>query len=371
MNRRSPSSVPKDSARTVIVTGGAGFIGSALVRHLVMHTLHRVVTVDALTYAADPRALDPVQGSGRHTLEPVDVCDGPALAELFARHRPDAVVHLAAESHVDRSIERPADFVRTNVVGTATLLDTVRDWLDGADSRARRDRFRFVHVSTDEVYGSLGLDSGRRFDERSPYDPHSPYAASKAASDHFARAWAHTYGLPVVLTHSTNNYGPWQYPEKLIPVVVLRALAGEAIPVYGTGENVRDWMHVDDHVRGLAAALERGRVGETYDLGARCERTNLSVVLDICALLDEFSPGSPVVPHRELIRLVRDRPGHDLRYATDSSKAERELGWRPEIEWAAGLRETVRWMVRERAALEARLARAGSADQAGAAASGG
>ena len=358
MTQRTRSSPENGSARTVVVTGGAGFIGSALVRHLVGHTPHRVVTVDALTYAADERALESVRASDRHVFEHVDVCDGLALADLFARHRPDSVVHLAAESHVDRSIDRPADFVRTNVVGTATLLDTVRGWLDGdgIDS-VRRDRFRFVHVSTDEVYGSLGLGSGRRFDEGSPYDPHSPYAASKAASDHFVRAWAHTYGLPVLLTHSTNNYGPWQYPEKLIPVVVLRALAGQGIPVYGTGENVRDWIHVDDHVRGLVAVLERGRVGETYDLGARCERSNLSVVLEICDLLDEFSPGSPVVPHRELLSLVADRPGHDLRYATDPGKAERELGWRAEIAWGEGLRETVRWMVRERAALEARLSR--------------
>ena len=363
--------------RTIVVTGGAGFIGSALVRHLVGHTTHRVVTVDALTYAADLRALDPVQGSGRHILEHVDVCDGRALADLFSRHRPDAVLQLAAESHVDRSIDRPADFVRTNVVGTATLLDTVRDYLErgrdetvgraGAGQGAGRgygpgrghrpalhERFRFVHVSTDEVYGSLRLGSRERFDERSAYDPHSPYAASKAASDHFVRAWAHTYGLPVVVTHSTNNYGPWQYPEKLIPVVVLRALAGEPIPLYGTGDNVRDWIHVDDHVRGLVAALERGRVGETYDLGAQCERTNRSVVHDVCDLLDELSPGSPVVPHRALITPVADRPGHDLRYATDPSKAERELGWRADVEWAEGLRDTVRWMVQERDALEAR-----------------
>lgn len=340
----SPTSSP--TPRTVLVTGGAGFVGSALVRHLIGRTSHRVVTVDALTYAGDLRTLAAVADDPRHTFEHVDVCDGPALAAVFDRHRPDAVVHLAAESHVDRSIDAPAAFVRTNVVGTATLLDVVRSRLEGPDPHRRRD-FRLIHVSTDEVYGDLPLEGERRFHEGSPYDPHSPYAASKAASDHFVRAWAHTYGVPVIVTHATNTYGPWQFPEKLIPVVVLRALAGEPIPIYGSGDHVRDWIFVDDHARALAAVLERGAIGETYDLGARCEKTNLEVVRTVCGLLDEFAPDSPGAPHADLITFVRDRPGHDRRYATDPSKAESALGWRPEVTWDAGLRATVAWFVEE------------------------
>ncbi len=342
--------------RTIIVTGGAGFIGSALVRHLVAHTAHEVVTLDKLTYAGDERALAEVAAHPRHHFERVDICDGEALRAAFVRREPDAVFHLAAESHVDRSIEAPAEFVQTNIAGTATLLDVIREWIDGPYAAARSD-FRLVHVSTDEVYGSLPLESETRFDEGTAYDPHSPYAASKAASDHLVRAWAHTYGLPAILTHSTNNYGPWQYPEKLIPVVVLRALAGESIPVYGEGANVRDWMHVDDHVRALVAVLERGRLGRTYDIGARGELTNLSVVRDICWLLNELVPAGSGGSYERLITFVDDRPGHDLRYATDPGRAERELGWRAEIPWDEGLRATVQWFVDHRAWSVERLRR--------------
>ena len=339
------------SARTVVVTGGAGFVGSALVRRLIRESPHRVVTVDALTYAGDLRALEDVATDVRHSFEHVDVCDGPGLAHVFDRHRPDAVVHLAAESHVDRSIEAPAAFVRTNVLGTATLLDVVRDYLGSGGFSARGgdpDQFRFVHVSTDEVYGDLPIDSRDRFTEETGYEPHSPYAASKAASDHFVRAWSHTYGIPVIVTHGTNTYGPWQFPEKLIPVVALRAMAGEAIPIYGTGRNVRDWVFVDDHASALHAILERGRPGETYGIGAGCERSNLDVARAVCGLLDELRPRASGAPHGELITLVPDRPGHDRRYATDPTKLEGELGWQATVSWDAGLRATVEWMARER-----------------------
>lgn len=342
--------------RTVLVTGGAGFIGSALVRRLISQTAHRVVTLDALTYAGDERSLAEVQHDPRHCFERIDICDGEALRGAFARHRPDAVIHLAAESHVDRSIEAPAAFVRTNIVGTATLLDVIRDALDGPIA-LDRDRFRLIHVSTDEVYGSLALEGEARFSEVTAYDPHSPYAASKASSDHLVRAWAHTYGVPAIVSHSTNNYGPWQYPEKLIPVVVLRALAGEMIPVYGSGDNVRDWMHVDDHVRALIAILEQGRVGGTYDVGARCERSNLDVVRQICLLLNDLMPDASGESYERLITFVPDRPGHDLRYATDPQRIEDELGWRPEVRWESGLRETVQWMVEHHEVLVERLSR--------------
>ncbi len=350
---------------TVLVTGGAGFIGSALVRHLLEATAHRVVTVDALTYAGDRRALGGALDDARHTFVQVDICDGRAMAGVVRHHRPDAVMHLAAESHVDRSIDAPAAFVRTNVVGTATLLDVMRGWRDEGESEeggaADDGGVRFVHVSTDEVYGSLTAGGADRFHEATPYDPHSPYAASKAASDHMVRAWGHTYGLATIVTHSTNNYGPWQFPEKLIPVVVLRALAGQAIPVYGTGANVRDWLHVDDHARALAAVLERGRVGQTYDVGARCERTNLEVVRAICALLDEHRPRRDRASYLEQIVMVPDRPGHDLRYATDPTKVERELGWRPEVAFDVGLRSTIEWMLEHRELCEERLRRGAAA----------
>jgi len=327
-----------ESPRTYLVTGGAGFIGSALVRYLIRETPHRVVNVDKLTYAGHLASVREVADDPRHTFERVDICDEAQVARLFREHRPDAVLHLAAESHVDRSIDGPAAFVHTNVVGTCTLLDAALAHTRTLDDEAR-SAFRFLHVSTDEVFGSLGASG--LFTEETPYDPRSPYSASKASSDHFARAWHHTYGLPVVITNCSNNYGPYQYPEKLIPVVILNALGGRPIPVYGRGANVRDWLYVDDHVRALLAAVERGTPGETYAVGGHNEHSNLDVVQRICAVLDEFRPEG--APHAELIEFVTDRPGHDFRYAIDASKIERELGWRPAESFESGLRQTVAW----------------------------
>ncbi|MDB4948252.1 MAG: dTDP-glucose 4,6-dehydratase [Gemmatimonadetes bacterium] len=323
---------------SILVTGGAGFIGSALVRGLVAEG-RGVVTVDKLTYAGNLDSLASVLHDPLHAFEQVDVCDGPALRGVFERHRPAAVVHLAAESHVDRSIDGPGDFVRTNVVGTFTLLEEARrHWLSlgGAD----RGRFRFVHVSTDEVFGSLGAEG--RFDEATPYRPSSPYSASKAGSDHLVQAWHHTYGMPTLTTNCSNNYGPYQFPEKLIPHVLLNALEGRPLPVYGRGENVRDWLFVDDHAAALAAVLDRGRPGETYAVGGDGERRNLDVVRAVCRALDELRP-DPTGPHERLIRFVEDRPGHDLRYAVDASKIRAELGWAPRESFETGLRCTVRW----------------------------
>jgi dTDP-glucose 4,6-dehydratase len=324
--------------RSILVTGGAGFIGSALVRHLLAGTGHGVVNVDSLTYAGNLDSLAPVLPHPRYAFERVDIRDAGEMARVFAEHRPDAVMHLAAESHVDRSIEGAAPFIATNVVGTYTLLEAARLYREGLGGEAR-ERFRFLHVSTDEVYGSLGAEG--KFTEETPYQPRSPYSASKAASDHLARAWHHTYGLPVVVTNCSNNYGPYQFPEKLIPVVVLSALAGRPIPVYGTGGNVRDWLFVDDHVRALLAVLERGRPGETYNVGGGSERSNLEVVRAICAILDELAPGAR--PYESLISFVRDRPGHDWRYAVDTGKIAAELGWAPRESFESGLRRTVAW----------------------------
>ncbi|HEY0035222.1 MAG TPA: dTDP-glucose 4,6-dehydratase [Longimicrobium sp.] len=325
-------------ARSILVTGGAGFIGSALVRHLLARTEHRVVNVDSLTYAGNLDSLAPVLPHPRYTFERVDIRDADEVARVFAEHRPDTVMHLAAESHVDRSIEGAAPFIATNVVGTYVLLDAARRHRDGlaGDERAR---FRFLHVSTDEVFGSLGAEG--KFTESTPYQPNSPYSASKASSDHLARAWHHTYGLPVLVTNCSNNYGPYQFPEKLIPVVILSALAGRPIPVYGTGGNVRDWLFVDDHVRALVEVLERGRPGETYNVGGDSERSNLEVVKTICAILDEVAPGDR--PYASLISFVKDRPGHDWRYAVDTSKIGAELGWEPAETFESGLRRTVAW----------------------------
>ncbi|HEV3394878.1 MAG TPA: dTDP-glucose 4,6-dehydratase [Xanthobacteraceae bacterium] len=326
----------------VLVSGGAGFIGSAACRALVGRGAF-VVNVDKLTYAANPRSLDAIAHDPHYAFERLDICDRAAMDAVLAKHQPTAVLHLAAESHVDRSITGAAAFIDTNIAGTYHLLEAARHYC-AALSPARREAFRFVHVSTDEVYGSLGAEG--RFHEDTPYRPSSPYSASKAASDHLAQAWHRTYGLPVIVSNCSNNYGPRQFPEKLIPLTILKALAGEALPVYGDGANVRDWLHVEDHAAGLMALIERGRPGERYNFGGDSERTNLAVVEDICATLDRLVPAAR--PRRELIAFVTDRPGHDQRYAIDASKARRELGWQPRQSFEAGLERTVRWYLDNR-----------------------
>jgi dTDP-glucose 4,6-dehydratase len=328
---------------TILVTGGAGFIGSALVRYLIAHTEHTVVNVDALTYAGNLDSLASVAGHPRYRFEHADITDAAALRRVFDAHAPDAVMHLAAESHVDRSIDGPGAFVHTNLVGTYLLLqEALRAWRESTG--ARRERFRFLHVSTDEVFGSLG-DEGA-FTEDTPYDPRSPYSATKAGSDHLARAWHHTYGLPVLVTNCSNNYGPYQFPEKLIPLMILKGLAGEPLPVYGTGANVRDWLYVDDHARALVRVLEQGQVGRSYNIGGATELRNLDVVHAICELLDARVPLGR--PRREQVVFVADRPGHDHRYAMDIRRIGAELGWRPSETFATGLAATVAWYLANR-----------------------
>ena len=323
----------------ILVTGGAGFIGSALVRHLIQNTSHQVLNLDKLTYAGNLVSLKDVSGSERYSFDQADICDREALNRILSQFQPDAVMHLAAESHVDRSIDGPAAFVETNVVGTYTLLEACRAFWSGLEG-TKRDAFRFHHISTDEVFGDLeGPDS--LFTEDTPYAPSSPYSASKASSDHFVRAWGRTYGLPILITNCSNNYGPYHFPEKLIPLVIISALHGKPLPVYGNGQQVRDWLFVEDHARALLKVLEEGTVGETYNIGGHNERTNLEVVEAICALLDQLEPRG--APHSDLIAFVSDRPGHDLRYAIDASKIERELGWIPEETFESGLRKTVEW----------------------------
>jgi dTDP-glucose 4,6-dehydratase len=324
----------------VLVTGGAGFIGSAVIRHLIGDGETAVVNVDKLTYAATPEALEDAAESPRYAFSRTDICDGPALRDLFAEHRPDAVMHLAAESHVDRSIDDAADFIQTNVVGTYRLLETATAYWRELDDAARKG-FRFHHISTDEVFGALGPEG--LFTEETPYRPNSPYSASKAASDHFVRAWHQTHGLPVVTSNCSNNYGLYQFPEKLIPLMIINALQGKPLPVYGKGENVRDWLHVEDHARALVTVLTSGDVGETYNVGGDSEMRNIDVVGMICDLLDELRPQDKGGSRRELITFVTDRPGHDLRYAVDASKIKRELGWAPRESFASGLRKTVEW----------------------------
>mgnify|MGYP003598859622 FL=1 len=325
---------------TLLVTGGAGFIGSEVVRQLLAETDWTVVNVDKLTYAGNLESLESVAGHPRYRFEQVDICEAPAVRGLFERHRPGAVMHLAAESHVDRSIDGPGEFVRTHVWGTYTLLqEALRHWRTLPPER--RAAFRFHHVSTDEVYGSLGPTG--RFTEDTPYAPNSPYSASKASSDHLVRAWFHTYGLPVVTSNCSNNYGPFQFPEKLIPLVTLNALEGRPLPVYGKGDNVRDWLYVGDHARALRSVLTAGTPGETYNVGGNNERTNLEVVRTICAVLDQLLPDSPHRPHERLVTFVTDRPGHDRRYAIDASKIARDLGWTPAESFESGLRKTVQW----------------------------
>jgi len=326
----------------VLVTGGAGFIGSAVCRALVARG-DFVINVDKLTYAANPRSLDPIADDPHYAFEQLDICDGAAMDAVFAEHRPTAVLNLAAESHVDRSITGAAPFIDTNINGTYQLLEAARRHYAGL-APDQRDRFRFVQVSTDEVYGSLGASG--RFREDTPYQPSSPYSASKAAGDHLAHAWHRTYGLPVIISNCSNNYGPCQFPEKLIPLTILKALAGEPLPIYGDGSNIRDWLFVEDHAAGLLALIERGRPGERYNFGGDSERTNLAVVEHICDALDRLAPGPR--PRRSLMTFVADRPGHDHRYAIDASKARRELGWQPRESFESGLERTVHWYLKNR-----------------------
>ncbi|AIB16641.1 dTDP-glucose 4,6-dehydratase (plasmid) [Azospirillum argentinense] len=336
--------------KRIVVTGGAGFIGSAVVRQLLAETDAFVVNVDKLTYAANLSSLPGAAENPRYAFEKVDICDGDALRRVFAEHRPDAVMHLAAESHVDRSIDGPGEFIQTNVVGTFRLLEAARGYWSSLPAE-ERTAFRFHHISTDEVFGTLG-DEGF-FTETTPYSPNSPYSASKASSDHLVRAWHETYGMPVVLTNCSNNYGPYHFPEKLIPLVILKGLKGEPLPVYGKGDNIRDWLYVEDHARALRLVLDKGVIGESYNIGGYNERTNLDVVRTICALLDEMAPAG--APHDRLITFVADRPGHDKRYAIDASKITRELGWKPQETFETGLRKTVAWYLENRSWWEAIL----------------
>lgn len=329
----------------ILVTGGAGFIGSAVVRHIIRDTDWTVANVDKLTYAGNLESLAEAQTSNRHRHYKTDICDRAGIDAVLAEFRPDAILHLAAESHVDRSITGAAPFIETNVNGTFTMLEAALAYWRTLDEAAR-GRFRFQHISTDEVFGSLGATG--LFTETTPYAPNSPYSASKAASDHLVRAWHHTYGLPTLATNCSNNYGPYHFPEKLIPLVTIRALRGESLPVYGKGENVRDWLHVEDHAEALVTVLRKGRPGETYNIGGNSERRNIDVVRGICRLLDEMQPGAAHRPHESLIRFVTDRPGHDARYAIDASKIASELGWRPRHDFESGLRDTVRWFLDNR-----------------------
>ena len=325
----------------ILVTGGAGFIGSAVVRHIIQNTGDSVVNVDKLTYAGNLESLAPVSASSRYAFEQVDICDRPALDRVFAGHRPDAVMHLAAESHVDRSIDGPAAFIRTNITGTYTLLEAAREYWVNLDADGK-NAFRFHHISTDEVYGDLE-DTGSLFTEDTPYAPSSPYSASKAAADHLVRAWHRTYALPALITNCSNNYGPYHFPEKMIPLMILNAIEGKPLPVYGKGDQVRDWLYVEDHARALYLVITRGRIGETYNIGGHNEKRNLDVVHALCALLDELRPDAPFAPHTSLITHVTDRPGHDKRYAIDASKIKVELGWEPIETFETGIRKTVQW----------------------------
>ncbi|BEM60851.1 dTDP-glucose 4,6-dehydratase [Serratia marcescens] len=327
----------------IIVTGGAGFIGSAVARHIINDTADHILVLDSLTYAGNLESLAPIADSDRYSFEQVDICDRQALDRVFAAFQPDAVMHLAAESHVDRSIDGPAAFIETNIVGTYTLLEAARQYWHALDAE-RKQAFRFHHISTDEVYGDLhGTDD--LFTETTPYAPSSPYSASKAASDHLVRAWLRTYGLPTVVTNCSNNYGPYHFPEKLIPLTILNALEGKPLPVYGNGAQVRDWLYVEDHARALYKVVTEGAVGETYNIGGHNERKNIEVVQTICALLDELVPNKPgdIAHYADLITFVTDRPGHDMRYAIDAAKIDVELGWKPQETFESGIRKTVEW----------------------------
>ena len=333
---------------TLLITGGAGFIGSALIRHLIQNTDERVVNLDKLTYAGNLQSLAAVASNPRYTFEQADICDRAALDRIFAEHRPDAVMHLAAESHVDRSIDSAGEFIHTNIVGTFTLLEAARAYW-GSLSDAQKAAFRFHHISTDEVYGDLHGTSDL-FTETTPYAPSSPYSASKASSDHLVRAWQRTYGLPTLITNCSNNYGPCHFPEKLIPHIILNALSGKPLPVYGDGSQIRDWLYVEDHARALYQVVIKGKVGETYNIGGHNEKTNLEVVRTVCALLEELAPEKPagVAKYEDLITFVKDRPGHDARYAIDAAKIGRELGWQPQETFDTGIRKTVAWYLENR-----------------------
>ncbi|CAI1743161.1 dTDP-glucose 4,6-dehydratase 2 [Serratia quinivorans] len=329
--------------KRILVTGGAGFIGSAVVRHIIEATQDSVLVLDKLTYAGNLESLSVVADNSRYSFEQVDICDRAALDRVFAEYQPDVVMHLAAESHVDRSIDGPAAFIETNVVGTYTMLEAARHYWQPLDAE-KKQSFRFHHISTDEVYGDLhGTDD--LFTETTPYSPSSPYSASKASSDHLVRAWLRTYGLPTLVTNCSNNYGPYHFPEKLIPLVILNAVAGKPLPVYGDGAQVRDWLYVEDHARALYQVVTEGVVGETYNIGGHNERKNIEVVQTICDLLEELAPNKPqgVEKYRDLITYVKDRPGHDMRYAIDAGKIDRELGWRPQETFESGIRKTVSW----------------------------
>nr|WP_314116726.1 dTDP-glucose 4,6-dehydratase [uncultured Aggregatibacter sp.] len=329
--------------KKILVTGGAGFIGSAVVRHIIENTQDSVVNVDKLTYAGNLESLESVENNSRYTFEKVDICDAKALARVFEHHQPDAVMHLAAESHVDRSIDGPAAFIETNIVGTYTLLEAARAYWNSLNDE-KKAAFRFHHISTDEVYGDLeGTDD--LFTETTPYAPSSPYSASKASSDHLVRAWLRTYGLPTIVTNCSNNYGPFHFPEKLIPLMILNALDGKPLPVYGNGQQIRDWLFVEDHARALYKVVTEGEVGETYNIGGHNEKANIDVVRTICSLLEEMVPNKPegVAKYEDLITYVKDRPGHDVRYAIDAAKIGRELGWKPQETFESGIRKTVEW----------------------------
>lgn len=323
------------------MTGGAGFIGSAVIRHIIKNTENEVINIDKLTYAGNLESLAEVDQNERYQFAQVDICDATALTQVFANFKPDLVMHLAAESHVDRSIDGPSDFIQTNIVGTYTLLEVARQYWQNLD-KSKQQTFRFHHISTDEVYGDLEgtIDL---FTETTPYAPSSPYSASKASSDHLVRAWHRTYGLPVIVTNCSNNYGPYHFPEKLIPLVILNALEAKPLPIYGKGDQIRDWLYVEDHARALYKVVTEGVVGETYNIGGHNEKQNIEVVKTICFILDELRPQANNTPYASLITFVKDRPGHDLRYAIDASKMAKELGWKPEESFETGIRKTVQW----------------------------
>ena len=326
-----------------LITGGAGFIGSAVIRHIIQNTEHEVLNVDKLTYAGNLESLSSISNYSRYQFSQTDICNRAALDQLFTDFQPDAVMHLAAESHVDRSISGPYAFIETNIIGTYQMLEASRAYWLGLNEK-KKDTFRFHHISTDEVYGDLEGTTDL-FTEKTPYSPSSPYSASKASSDHLVRAWNRTYGLPVLVTNCSNNYGPYHFPEKLIPLMILNALQGKALPVYGNGQQIRDWLFVEDHARALYTVVTQGQVGETYNIGGHNEKANIDVVLTICSLLEELAPNKPqgIERYRDLITYVKDRPGHDVRYAIDASKIERELGWTPKESFETGLRKTVEW----------------------------